>query len=181
MLRHSVNLTHLGQDIFGAVPAIGSTAIGAGELATNGDVRSWPVSDSPSLAASSNFRLPFARRFRGAHGGSASRWKEMSRKKSKILTAVRETAKELHGEGVMDQVTLREFDRLGVPPVKPLRPEDICKIRETSQVSQAVFAALLNTSVLTVQTWEMGQKRPTGMALKLLHRVQKRGLEIVAS
>lgn len=81
----------------------------------------------------------------------------------------------------MDQVTLREFDRLGVPPVKPLCSEDIRKIRETSHVSQAVFAALLNTSVSTVQTWEMGQKRPTGTALKLLHLVQKRGPDIVAS
>jgi putative transcriptional regulator len=52
--------------------------------------------------------------------------------------------------------------------------------RETSRVSQAVFAALLNTSVSTVQKWEIGQKKPTGTALKLLHLVQKRGLEAVA-
>ncbi|HEY4722380.1 MAG TPA: helix-turn-helix domain-containing protein, partial [Anaerolineae bacterium] len=52
--------------------------------------------------------------------------------------------------------------------------------REQSRVSQAVFAALLNTSVSTVQKWEIGQKRPTGTALRLLHLVQKRGLEVVA-
>jgi putative transcriptional regulator len=40
-------------------------------------------------------------------------------------------------------------------------------VHETSRVSQAVFAALLNTSVSTVQKWEIGQKRPTGTALKL--------------
>jgi len=28
--------------------------------------------------------------------------------------------------------------------------------------------------------WEIGQKRPTGTALELLHLVQKNGLEIVA-
>lgn len=105
----------------------------------------------------------------------------MRKTKSPILKAVLETAKGLHDAGVMDQVTLREFDRPQVPPVKPLRPQDIRKIRETSHVSQAVFAALLNTSVSTVQKWEIGQKRPTGAALKLLHLVQKRGLEIVAS
>jgi len=49
-----------------------------------------------------------------------------------------------------------------------------------SHVSQAVFEALLNTSVSMVQKWEIGQKRATGTALKLLHLVQKRGLEIVA-
>ena len=78
------------------------------------------------------------------------------------------------------QVTLREFDRLCLPPVEPLEPMQIKQIRETSRVSQAVFAALLNTSLSTVQKWEIGQKRPTGTALKLLHLVQKRGLEVVA-
>jgi len=61
-----------------------------------------------------------------------------------------------------------------------LKPEQIKQIRENSRVSQAVFARLLNTSTSTVQKWEIGQKRPTGTALKLLHLVQERGLEIVA-
>jgi putative transcriptional regulator len=104
----------------------------------------------------------------------------MRKTKSAILEAVRETAKGLHAAGVMDQLTLREFDRMCLPPIEALQPEDIKKIREKSRVSQAVFAALLNTSVSTVQKWEIGQKRPTGTALKLLHLVQKRGLEIVA-
>jgi putative transcriptional regulator len=104
----------------------------------------------------------------------------MRKTKSAILEAVRETAKGLHAAGVMDRVTLREFDRRCLPPVKPLPPKEIKRIRESSRVSQAVFAALLNTSVSTVQKWEIGQKRPTGTALKLLHLVQKRGLEVVA-
>ena len=103
----------------------------------------------------------------------------MRKTKSAILEAVHETAKGLHAAGVMDQVTLREFDRLCLPPIEPLQPEQIKKIREASHVSQAVFAALLNTSVSTVQKWEIGQKRPTGTALKLLHLVQERGLEAV--
>lgn len=102
------------------------------------------------------------------------------RKTKSILEAVRETAQGLHKAGVMDQVTLREFDRLCLPPVEPLKPEEIKQIRENSRVSQAVFARLLNTSTSTVQKWEIGQKRPTGTALKLLHLVQERGLEIVA-
>jgi len=104
----------------------------------------------------------------------------MRKTKSAILEAVRDTAKGLHKAGVMDQVTLREFDRLCIPPVEPLEPAQIKKIRESSRVSQAVFARLLNTSVSTVQKWEIGQKRPTGTALKLLHLVQKHGLEVVA-
>ena len=103
----------------------------------------------------------------------------MRRTKSPILEAVHETAMGLHKAGAMDQVTLREFDRLCLPPVEPLQPGDIKRIRESTCVSQAVFAALLNTSLSTVQKWEIGQKRPTGTALKLLHLVQKRGLEVV--
>ena len=103
----------------------------------------------------------------------------MRKTRSPILDAVHETAKGLFNAGVMDQITLREFDRLCLPPVEPLAPEQIKRLREKSHVSQAVFAALLNTSVSTVQKWEIGQKRPTGTALKLLHLVQKRGLEVV--
>ena len=104
----------------------------------------------------------------------------MRKTKSAILEAVHQTAKGLHKAGVMDQVTLREFDRLCLPPVEPLEPNQIKKIREASRVSQAVFSALLNTSLSTVQKWEIGQKKPTGTALKLLHLVQKRGLEVIA-
>ena len=104
----------------------------------------------------------------------------MRKTKSAILEAVHETARGLHNAGVMDQITMREFDRLCLPPVAPLAPEQIKRIRETSRVSQAVFAALLNTSLSTVQKWEIGAKRPTGTALKLLHLVQDRGLEVVA-
>ena len=105
----------------------------------------------------------------------------MRKTKSPILDAVHETAKGLHQAGVMDQLTLREFDRLCLPPVEPLAPEQIKHIRESTRVSQAVFARLLNISLSTVQKWEIGQKKPTGTALKLLHLVQKRGLEVVVA
>jgi DNA-binding transcriptional regulator YiaG len=41
----------------------------------------------------------------------------MRKKKSAILEAVHETATGLHDAGVMDRVTLREFDRLCLPPI----------------------------------------------------------------
>jgi putative transcriptional regulator len=103
----------------------------------------------------------------------------MRNTKSPILEALHETAKGLHATRVMDQVTLREFDRLCLPPVEPLSPRKIRKIREQPRVSQAVFPALLNTTVSTVQKWEIGQKRSTGTALKLLYLVQKHGLAVV--
>lgn len=104
----------------------------------------------------------------------------MRQRRSKILDSVHEMAKGLHPAEAIDQLTMRQFDRLCLPSIAPLNPEQIKRIRERSHVSQAVFAALLNTSVSTVQKWEVGQKRPTGTALKLLHLVQKNGLDIVA-
>lgn len=101
------------------------------------------------------------------------------RNHSAILDAVHETARGLYKAGAIDQITMRDFDTLCLPPVEPLAPQEIKAIREQSQVSQAVFARLLNTSVSTVQKWEIGQKKPTGTALKLLHLVQARGLDVV--
>jgi putative transcriptional regulator len=103
----------------------------------------------------------------------------MRKKKSTILEVVHETAKGLRQAGVMDRVTMREFDRLCLPPIEPLNPEKIKQIREEANVSQAVFAALLNTSMSTVQKWEIGQKRPTGTALKLLHLVSSHGIDLL--
>ncbi len=93
--------------------------------------------------------------------------------KSRILEAVHETATGMFEAGVMNQVTMREFDIMCLPKIEKLEPQKIKAIRETAQVSQAVFAAVLNTSVSTVQKWEIGQKRPSGTALKLLHIVEK--------
>jgi DNA-binding transcriptional regulator YiaG len=42
----------------------------------------------------------------------------MRKTKSPILDAVHDTAKGLHKAGVMDQVTLREFDQFCLPPVE---------------------------------------------------------------
>ncbi len=104
----------------------------------------------------------------------------MRKTRSPIIEAVRDTANGLHKASVLDQVTLREFDPLWLSPIEPLEPAEIKRIRESAHVSQAVFARLLNTSLSTVQKWEIGQKKPAGTALKLLHLVQKRGLEVVA-
>jgi putative transcriptional regulator len=66
----------------------------------------------------------------------------MRKTKSNILEAVHDTAKGLNASGVMDRVTLREFDRLCLPPVEPLEPEQIKRLREKAHVSQAVQAAM---------------------------------------
>lgn len=53
------------------------------------------------------------------------------------------------------------------------------EMHENAQVSQAVFAAVLNTSVSTVQKWGAGDKKPSGSSLKLLNLIERKGLEAV--
>jgi putative transcriptional regulator len=95
------------------------------------------------------------------------------------LEVVHEGAKDLHDAGLMNDVTMREFDALCLPPVKEYTATHIKRIRTRNKASQAVFAAYLNTSVSTVQKWEQGQKHPNGPSLKLLNLVAEKGLEVL--
>ena len=88
-----------------------------------------------------------------------------------------ETARCLYDLGAIDAQTMREFDALRLPPLKAYRPADIKRLRLKARASRAVFAAYLNTSVSTVQKWEIGEKRPGGPALKLLNIVERKGLK----
>ena len=99
--------------------------------------------------------------------------------KSRILEEVHETARGLHAAGVVSDTTMRDFDKVCLSPVHALAPEDIRRLRKRARVSQAVFAAYLNTSLSTVQKWEIGKKQPTGIALKLLNLIEQKGLEAV--
>jgi putative transcriptional regulator len=93
---------------------------------------------------------------------------------------MRETAQGLVRAGVVGKQTLREFDALTLPPVRELSPRQIRALRARSRMSQAVFAAVLNTSVSTVQKWEIGEKRPSGPSLKLLDVIQRKGIASLA-
>ena len=60
-------------------------------------------------------------------------------------------------------------------PEKPIdyTPNDIRKIREKGRYSQSIFALILNVSVRTVQSWEIGARNPTHSALRLLEIIDK--------
>ncbi len=91
-----------------------------------------------------------------------------------------ETARGLYDLGVMNTETLREFDAARLPTLKPYAATEIKRLRLKAKASQAVFAAYLNTSVSTVQKWEIGDKKPSGPALKLLNIVERNGLKALA-
>ncbi len=100
--------------------------------------------------------------------------------KDRMSEAIHSSASALFQIGAIDKATMREFDESCLSVPAPLGPKEIKKIRLKNKVSQPVFARYLNTSESTVEKWETGAKKPSGMALKLLDIVQKHGLEMLA-
>jgi putative transcriptional regulator len=101
-----------------------------------------------------------------------------SKDKSRILEAVQETAGDLHRLGFIDKRKMREFDALcSAAEVPEYDAEKIKALRERYQLSQAVLASVLNTSLSTVRQWEIGKKHPSGPSQKLLNLLDRKGLE----
>ncbi|HJS45061.1 MAG TPA: DNA-binding transcriptional regulator [Rhizomicrobium sp.] len=102
-----------------------------------------------------------------------------SKFKSDAFEAIHASASALHKVGAIDKATMRHFDEASLAVPAEIKPAQIKKLRESNHVSQPVFARYLNTSESTVEKWETGAKRPSGMALKLLAIVQKHGLQVL--
>ena len=60
-------------------------------------------------------------------------------------------------------------------PDKPpeVDPDDVVRIRLDNQMSQAVFARVLNVSPKTVQSWEQGSRKPSHASLRLIQVIRK--------
>jgi putative transcriptional regulator len=100
--------------------------------------------------------------------------------KSGLSEAIHSSASALYRVGAIDKATMRQFDESCLSVPTAMAPRRIKRIRESQHVSQPVFARYLNTSESTVEKWESGVKRPSGMALKLLDIVEKHGLKMLA-
>ena len=99
--------------------------------------------------------------------------------KSDVDEAIHSAASDLFKVGAIGKATMRDFDASCLVPAA-IKPRQIKQLRERHRVSQPVFARYLNTSESTVEKWETGAKKPSGMALKLLTIVQKHGLKMLA-
>ena len=100
--------------------------------------------------------------------------------KSPAFKAIHASASALLKVGAISKATMREFDESCLARPAELSPRAIKRLRESQHVSQPIFARYLNTSESTVEKWETGAKRPSGIALKMLAVVQKHGLEVLA-
>jgi putative transcriptional regulator len=95
----------------------------------------------------------------------------------RLRREMRETVRGLYELGAIDAKTMRDFESLRLEEPKSYSAYEIKRLRLREKASQAVFAAYLNTSVSTVQKWEIGEKKPSGPALKLLDLVERKGLK----
>lgn len=99
--------------------------------------------------------------------------------KSRVLEAIHETASDLHQLGFIDKRKMRKYDMLCLEPVHDYDAVKVKALRTRLQLSQAVLAAVLNTSLSTVRKWEVGDKKPSGPSQKLLDLIERKGLEAV--
>ena len=98
---------------------------------------------------------------------------------ARMLQELLNTAADLSSYGVMSKPGMARVRSLCEPP-PAYSPDRIVAIRTTVvKASQAVFAAMLNVSVSTVQKWESpsANKRPSGTAAKLLQMVEAKGVD----
>lgn len=100
--------------------------------------------------------------------------------KSKAMGSIHEMISDLHDAGLVNKVTMRQFDAQCLTPVTKLAPRAIRSLRQRERASQAVFARHLNVPVSLISQWERGEKRPNGPSLKLLALVKSKGLDAIA-
>ena len=78
------------------------------------------------------------------------------------------------------KLTLRTKTVQLPPRVKPLSPAQVRAIRKRLNVSQPVFAAMMNIPTVTAASWERGRRQPTGAALRLLDIARRHPEVLVA-
>ncbi|WP_370621724.1 helix-turn-helix domain-containing protein (plasmid) [Citrobacter portucalensis] len=93
-------------------------------------------------------------------------------------------AKELNALGIASDDTVKtieECKRIGdlkrVMPkeAKPMTGDEIKALRQRWGLSQSMLAYTLCMSVGSISKWERGEKKPSGLALRVLHSIAEKG------
>ena len=95
-----------------------------------------------------------------------------------LLQGLRGHAEHLEGK---EKLTLRVTSLILPAPIKRVKPKEIAGIRQELNVSQPVFAALLNVPLATARSWEQGRRKPSGAALRLLDLARQRPKILLAA
>lgn len=115
--------------------------------------------------------------------------KPINKRENRKQKTANHMSDELFGELIQSLDQALQFSRgeqinarltvLPAPP-NPMSKREIINLRQRLNLSQAVFARLLNVSVKTLQAWEQGLRVPSDAALKLL-TVAKQHPEVLLS
>ena len=97
--------------------------------------------------------------------------------RNSIAQSITDTVKDLNKSGLVDDITMKNIEKLCLPEISEYSPEKIVSIRKKFKLSQAALASIFNISPSTVQKWEQGLKKPTGASRKLLDIIERKGLE----
>ena len=58
-------------------------------------------------------------------------------------------------------------------PVPAVSPKDLIRLRESLNLSRALFAVYLRTNVRTLENWEQGRAKPNAQAALLINLVKR--------
>ncbi len=103
---------------------------------------------------------------------------------SRLTRALVETADDMRRAGVIDaaaheKITLRHLGSGAAMAAEPMTGDEIRRLREQANLSQAVFARCLNLTVGYISQLERGAKQPTGPALALLNIIRRKGIQAI--
>ena len=93
------------------------------------------------------------------------------RSKRDVFTELTEGMTAL-AEGRQGKRTLRTH-AAEFKPVPTLTPKELVRVRESLNMSQALFAVYLRTNVRTLENWEQGRAKPNAQAALLINLVKR--------
>ena len=75
-------------------------------------------------------------------------------------------------EDAKSDTPLLKRHKVTVEPVKLFEADDVKKIRNSTGMSQKIFASYMGVSDKTVEAWEAGTNHPSGAASRLLSMIE---------
>lgn len=93
--------------------------------------------------------------------------------RNSIKEAIGETVQDLINSGMQTSFSKKELDSLGIdiPKIK-ITTDQIKNIRVQMNISQSVFAKILNVSPSSIRQWEQGKRTPSGSTKVLLELLE---------
>ena len=104
--------------------------------------------------------------------------------KQRMRAEIVEITRDMHAVGLVDaaelkKTTLKMLGPDALPGAANMTGREIMSIREQAQMSQAVFARLIDVSTSTLSKWERDEQHPSGPARRLLQIIRAKGVNVV--